>query len=246
MEKKETKTTTSKATPKTTARKTATKTSTTKATSTTKNEDKKLTINDIPKELMEQITSQILNTLNISSNTSDTLDKKEDIKVEETKNKPTKCTKSYLNSNKEVKQEEIEVKSIYEGEVNFVSPKSGIRYKWLEKGSTEYLTVEELLSMESNSLRFLHTPWLIVSDERIIQAFKLEKLYSTIKEVADLETFLDKDISHIETVVNDLPREYKIELISDIYNGIKNKTLKIDYLTLSKLQELLNYNFIEE
>ena len=43
------------------------------------------------------------------------------------------------------------------------------------KGLMRVLTVEELLNMESQSHKFLHSPWLMVDDEDIIEAFNLSR-----------------------------------------------------------------------
>lgn len=231
---------------KTTARKTSPKTTTKKTTVQKKVvEDKKeMTLNDIPKELLTELTQQILSTINTQKET-DTVKEEIKPKSEVTTSTPDKYTKAYLNGNDTIRKELIEVRSIYGGGVNFISNRTKIAYRWAEKGSIEYLTVEELLVMESSSLRFLHTPWLVVDDERIIEAFGLKKLYSVIAEVEDLETFLGGEINHIEEIVTQLPNEYKIELVSDIYKGLKDKTLRIDYIVLQKLQDLLHYDFME-
>ena len=239
-EKKETKVVNKTTVKKTTTPKVATAKKTVEKKEEKAIEQKKdITINDIPKNVLDQLTQQILTTINESKQV-----KENEIKSS-VNTKPIKYTKAYLNSNESIRKELIELRSIYNGGVNFVSNRTKMVYKWLEKGSVEYLTVEELLAMESSSLRFLHTPWLVVEDKRIIEAFKLEELYSIISEVEDLEIFLENDIDYIEEIVNKLPMEFKTELISDIYKGLKDKTLRIDYLVLQKLQDLLNYDFME-
>lgn len=229
----------------TTKKATTSKTGVKKATTKKEVVEKEMTLNDIPKELLAQLTQQILSTINITQ-TNNSVD---ETKIENKKQpiqKPIKYTKAYLNSDETIRKELIEVRSIYNGGVNFISNRTKMAYKWLEKGSIEYLSVEELLAMESSSLRFLHTPWLVVEDKRIIEAFGLEKLYLIIAEIEDLETFLDGDIDHIEEIVTQLPNEFKIELISDIHKGLKDRTLRIDYLVLQKLQDLLRYDFMEQ
>ena len=87
-----------------------------------------------------------------------------------------KFTKVMLSK---IEDENVTVKSAIKN-VIFKSPKTLIKYKWCEKGDVEVMTIKEILAMENNNKRFLHTPWLIIEDDRVIEALGLEKLYENI------------------------------------------------------------------
>lgn len=207
----------------------------------TKAESKKeIAMSDIPQDLIAQLTQQILSNLNLGQTVEEV---KADTKIIE--NKQIKYTKAYLNNNKEIREEVIEVRSVFDGKTTFVSSSTKMAYKWLEKGAVEYLTVKEILSMESSSLRFLHTPWLVIEDIRIVEALGLKPLYATIKEIENLEEFLENDVDYIQDLIPKLPHDYRVNLISELSKKIRDKTIKIDYLVLMALEELLEYKFTE-
>ena len=224
---------------KTTAKKT---TKSTSKKSTTKAKEEKMTINDIPSDLLEELTKQItqniMSTLNVETK-SDTIENNNI----STKKTDSKYTKADLYKIKETTSEPIAIRSIREGVVNFFSRKTNTLWSWREKGEVEYMPLSEVMNMESSSKRFLHTPWLMVDDIRVIQAFGLEDLYNMIEEVNDLDSFLEGELSHIISVVERLSPEFKDGLASDINKRLNDKTIKIDYLVLKELEKLLQYNF---
>lgn len=222
-------TTKAKATPKTKVKVEKVAESKVETTSVNKTtEEKPMTLNDIPQELLAQIIAMAQSQMQPTTN-----------KVEEKVVKPTRYTKAYLN---EIKREVIEVKSLYNGHLTFKSQKTGMEYTWLEYGATELLSIEEILAMENNK-RFLHTPWLVIEDERVIQALGLERLYQDIKLVGDIDTLLNSNIDEIEEVVNRLPNEFKQELTSLIYSQAQNGQIR-DVILLRELGRILNCNFI--
>ena len=105
---------------KTTVKKT---TKSTSKKSTTKAKEEKMTINDIPSELLEELTKQItqniMSTLNVETK-SDTIENNNI----STKKTDSKYTKADLYKIKETTSEPIAVRSIREGVVNFFSRKT--------------------------------------------------------------------------------------------------------------------------
>ncbi len=117
-----------------------------------------------------------------------------DAPVEQPKQQETskpKATKATLFQDR---NRQVIVRSCIEGRVIYKSKRSGMTYKWLEKGAYEVLTVEELLNMESQSHKFLHSPWLMVDDEDIIEAFNLAELYDLVAKVEDIDSFINMSL----------------------------------------------------
>lgn len=196
-------------------------------TTTKKKEVNPMTIGDIPQELLAQITAQVMANMSMQ--------KKEVVK-EQPKQEKIKYTKTYLNK---IKEEEVEVRSVFNGDLIFTSPKSGIGYRWMEKGSTEILSIAEILAMENQSKKFLHNPWVIVDDERVIEALNLKPLYDIISEIEDVDTFVEKDITHIREVISKLPNDFKRFFRNEISMKIENREIR-DYLVIEELREILN------
>lgn len=129
---------------------------------------------------------------------------------------------------------EIPVRSFINGRVIYKSKKTGVTYKWLEKGSYEILTIEELLNMESQSQKFLHSPWLMVDDEEVIEAFNLQELYELVAKVEDIDSFINMSLGEQKQIYNKLPKT----LQNQVYNHIYNKVESGEIDSKSKIREL--------
>ena len=188
---------------------------------------KELTINDIPPELMNQMFAMFQQMQNKSElNEADASEKNLD--------RPKKITKSYLRT---IKDKEVVVRSVA-GVVSFKSPKTNTLYKWMAIGDEEVLTIDEILTMESTSRRFLNTPWLVVDDEEVIKALGLKNLYEVIEQMEDVDNLLDMDIDEIEEIINKAPYEYQKTLSGIIFAKVNNNEIR-DIVLIRKLEEIL-------
>lgn len=147
----------------------------------------------------------------------------------------TKFTKVMLSK---IGDEIITVRSAVDN-VNFLSPKTQTRYKWLQKGDVEALTVSEILAMENVSRRFLHTPWLIVEDERVIQALDLQRTYDLIKKVENVDELVKLNKEEISKIFNELPPQYKNNFRNEIYKKVKTRELN-NLTIIDNLGEILH------
>ena len=159
-------------------------------------------------------------------------EKKEDLKQG---SKSTKFTKTMLAN---IGEETITVRSAIDSVV-FLSPKTSIKYKWLNIGDVEAMKISEVLTMESSSLRFLHTPWLIVEDDRVTEALGLTKMYDDISKVEDVEKLITMNKEEIEGVFNRLPKEYKDNFKNDIILKVASRELS-DLNVIDTLKSILN------
>ena len=107
-------------------------------------------------------------------------------------------------------------------------------WKWLEKGAYEVLTVEELLNMESQSHKFLHSPWLMVDDEDIIEAFNLAELYDLVAKVEDIDSFINMTLDEQKQIYNKLPKASQ----NQVYNHICFKVDSGEIDSRAKIREL--------
>ena len=142
-----------------------------------------------------------------------------------------KATKASLYQDR---TREIPVRSCINGRVIYKSKKTGVTYKWLEKGTYEILTIDELLNMESQSQKFLHSPWLMVDDEEVIEAFNLQELYDLVAKVEDIDSFITISLGEQKQIYNKLPKTLQNQVYNHIYNKVE--TGEID--SKSKIREL--------
>lgn len=148
--------------------------------------------------------------------------------VAQPKSKATKAT-LFQDRNRQVI-----VRSCVDGRVIYKSKRSGMTWKWLEKGAYEVLTVEELLNMESQSHKFLHSPWLMVDDEDIIEAFNLAELYDLVAKVEDIDSFINMSLDEQKQIYNKLPKASQ----NQVYNHICFKVDSGEIDSRAKIRQL--------
>ena len=147
--------------------------------------------------------------------------------------KPVKWSKAMLNK---IKDEMVDVRSVMDGKVIYVSPKTHIKYKWLEKGDIEQLTIEEILAMDTKKM-FLRTPLLVVEDERVIEGLGLKGINKLVDKVEDIDQLVEMDLGDMEKTINELPFEYKRNLRDEISKKIENSEIR-DYVVVQTLKRI--------
>lgn len=169
-------------------------------------------------------------------------------KQQNVKEKNTIVSKEIENTDKKVKftkamlakisDEEVVAKSTVDN-LTFISPRTKIEYSWLSKGDVETLPISEILAMENKSKRFLHTPWLIIEDERVIEALNLQRTYDLIKKVEDIDELILLSKDEIEKIFNELPQQYQYNFRNEIYKKVKTRELN-NLSTIDVLSEVLH------
>ena len=152
-----------------------------------------------------------------------------------------KLNKSTLR--RERGDEDVLVRSVA-GCVCFKSPKTGVTYNFLENGDEEWLTVDEVLQMETANRKFLHTPWLVVEDDEVNEVLGLKEISETVSELTDnLDEILEEyDIKDIEDLVSRVPEDYKKTFAGVVLEKINNKELR-DGVVISEIGRMLNIDF---
>ena len=149
--------------------------------------------------------------------------------------KEEKWTKASLYN---IKNEMVEVRNVLDGKVVYVSPKTKLKYKWLEKGDIEILSVEEILAMDSKKI-FLRTPVLVIDDERVIEGLGLGKVYRDIELIENTEKLEELDIDELREFVEGLSDECKNNLRDEMNKKINNYEIR-DYMVVDTLKGLLD------
>ena len=149
--------------------------------------------------------------------------------------KEEKWTKASLYN---IKNEMVEVRNVLDGKVVYVSPKTKLKYKWLEKGDIEILSVEEILAMDSKKI-FLRTPVLVIEDERVIEGLGLGKVYRDIELIENTEKLEELDIDELKEFVEGLSDECKNNLRDEMNKKINNYEIR-DYMVVDTLKGLLD------
>ena len=148
-----------------------------------------------------------------------------------------KVTKAELLTG-ETANELIEVISI-ETNVVYKSPKTNIVYRWLKPGDVELMQIKEIITMDNSSGRLLRTPWLKVTDERLIEALGLEHVYEAVDLIEDVERLSDMSREELEEVFNKIPQKYLRTYRDLLYKKVKNREIK-DRFLIQDLSEILD------
>lgn len=85
----------------------------------------------------------------------------------------------------------VEVESCFHGTLNFVSSKTGRRAAWSGFGATDYLTVEDLLSMRNTQPAFFKNNWIILTGDNADSVFEYLQLGRFYKDYRSLEDFAE-------------------------------------------------------
>lgn len=158
---------------------------------------------------------------------------KTEVQATAVEEKAVKWNKTMLNK---IKEEVVEVRSVVDARVVYVSPKTHIKYKWLEKGDTESLTIEEVLAMDSKKL-FLRSPLLVVEDDRVVEGLGLKGINKLVDKVEDIDKLVEMDLEDMEKTINELPFDYKRNLRDEISKKIENSEIR-DYVVVQTLKRI--------
>ena len=148
-----------------------------------------------------------------------------------------KITKAQLLTG-EIANELVEVISV-ETNVVYKSPKTGIVYRWLKPGDIEVMQMKEVITMDNSSGRLLRTPWLKVTDDRIIEALGLEHVYEAIDLIENVEKLSNMNREELEEVFNKIPKKYLRTYRDLLYKKVKNREIK-DRFLIQDLSEILD------
>ena len=155
-------------------------------------------------------------------------------------NKSVKKNKSTLR--RERGEEDVLVKSVA-GTVTFKSPKTGVTYSWLEIGDEEWLTVDEILQMETRSKKFLHEPWLMVMDDEINEILGLKEVTEIVSDLENVDEILEEyTVAEIEELLNKSSKGYRDTFSGVIMNKILADELK-DGVLIRELGRILEVDF---
>ena len=228
---------------KTTKKTTTAKKTNTKAKTTTKKKEE--TIMEQPQVQAQPSMEQMFQMFQMFMNQQVQQQQPQSKSVEEKKT-VNKRTSGKLNNStlrRERGDEDVLVRSVA-GCVCFKSPKTGVTYNFLEKGDEEWLTVDEVLQMETANRKFLHTPWLVVEDDEVNEVLGLKEISETVSELTDnLDEILEEyDIKDIEDLVSRVPEDYKKTFAGVVLEKINNKELR-DGVVISEIGRMLNIDF---
>lgn len=137
--------------------------------------------------------------------------------------------------------EYIQVRSVTEGGLTYIDPRTKMKYLWSEYGSVQSMTFDVLLSIRASSPTFLTIPYVVIDDKDVVEKLHIGYIYDDFDfEVAnDLERFFETSISDMRMRIRKLPECIKDNLKIKARALYKEKKLA-DLNRIKMLEEELN------
>lgn len=139
----------------------------------------------------------------------------------------------------------VEVMNNTSGRLVYVSPRSMITWVWEEYGSTDLMTIQELLTMRSSQSKFFTEQWVMVQDQEVIDYLKLNRYFEKTLTPDELEDFFYLPIDEMEKILADsnagqkaliaatAKMKYENGTFADV-NKIKMMERKLDYMIVTE------------
>lgn len=126
----------------------------------------------------------------------------------------------------------IPCKSVTNGELLYVGPKTGILYRFADYGYIEDVEYQDLLySVRSRQSVVVKPRFVVLDDDFVEQNKELNKIYENMYTQEDINNILELDVATIMNVVPTLPSGIKDALkgivTTRIYNGTFDSVAKI-------------------
>jgi hypothetical protein len=143
----------------------------------------------------------------------------EEVKVAEAK-KPTRIKRVEIDHN-----ELIACRNAVDGSLIYISDQTRQKYLWDAYGRVQYLPMGELMTMQGSQPRFLNDVWLIIDDEEAAQYLGLTKLYESLVELENLDSFFNLPIKQMEEILPKLPKGLKTTVATRARKLVEDKSL---------------------
>ena len=116
-------------------------------------------------------------------------------------------------------------------------------YEWKNIGDIEEIPFEVLKNMYRNHRGYFRNLWLKPLDERVIDKFKLRKLYESHEKLINIDNYTIDNIFDICEEIHKLPNSSKLSLLSLIRNSVDEGKIQ-DIRIIKQLESSLNISLI--
>ena len=106
--------------------------------------------------------------------------------------------------------DEVECFSMCQGELVYVSRKTGETTRWSNFGESEFLTIGALIEMRNTQPKFFSKPWIMIEDKEVLEYLRVVKYYKGIPNLKDFDELFN------------LPTEEMYSKIAEFSDATKN------------------------
>ena len=138
-------------------------------------------------------------------------------------------------SDDRIQRDSVRVESLVNN-LTYTSSITGAKYRWNRIGQIKIMSIAEVRAMESDSMSFLHTPWCIVHDRRVNEAFEIEDIYNAVQNIKDIKKAVKMSDRELAKTLNAIPK-FKSQFANAVATMIENKTLPDESGLISKVEK---------
>lgn len=128
----------------------------------------------------------------------------------------------------------VPIMNITNGNLVFVSKKTGTTWDWERYGDIDEIEFHELQTMKTSSKAFLYEPLLMILDEEVVSYFGLERLYETLLEIEDLDNIFRMNNNDFSEFIEKVPKSIVVAIVSRARQLVEEEKIdsiwKIKYL----------------
>lgn len=129
----------------------------------------------------------------------------------------------------------IPVMNITNHTLVYQSRKTGAEWSWGLYGDTEYIEMQELLTMRSSQRRFLDEPWILIMDDEAVSYLGLEKMYDKMVHPDNIDSVFNMGRDQFKEVLDTAPKGIAQLIVS-------RAKAKVDDGTLDSVQKIKAIN----
>lgn len=138
--------------------------------------------------------------------------------------------------------DDIIVKSLIPN-VSYKDNKTMDTYNWKKAGDTEEVPFEVLKNMYRNHRGYFRNLWLKPLDERVVEKFKLDKLYNNYEKLIDIQNYNLENIKEMCEEIHNLPNSAKLSILTLLRDSVDKGDLQ-DIRMIKQLESSLKIDLI--
>ena len=162
--------------------------------------------------------------------------------VEEMNEETIKTAKKSIKVEPLKDSDEIEVVSLVHN-VSYKDSKTLDMYEWREAGHVEYMTFDILKNMWRGNKGYFKNLWLKPKDDRVINAFGLNKTFENYEYLMDGSNYTKKNIKTICDAIKGTPNGLKFAICNKVKNLVIDGEVT-DVFVIKELEKRLQIDLI--
>lgn len=120
----------------------------------------------------------------------------------------------------------IECMSITSGELWMTGIKSGINYRWADRGDVTDVEYQDVVAAIRSGASFIFKPYFVIKDEELVSQFpQVHRVYESLYSINDLQDVLRLPVGEMRRVIKSLPDGAKESVKNIAATQISNGTL---------------------